>query len=329
MLRITVLSLFSFLHIISFSQNVIGRTEALLIREAKIISDKFGDRIWPGISKTPFTIVLVTDSVEYLIYHPYPSNDFTLAGKDSILQADVYKRKRTYATGLLATFPAVSGVNCIVVGTPENTGRSLTDWMITLLHEHFHQYVNSQPGYFDDVNKLNLSGGDETGMWMLNYPFPYDSLVIVTQFEKYKKALSDAVAAPGKKNNSAALQRFIGEKEKFKSLLKPDDYKYFSFQLWLEGLARYTEYKFLELLKSYKISAEIAGIKGFTPLKLFTQQFYNNELQSLKVMKLETEKRICIYPVGFAEGLLLDAVNKQWRQKYFTDKFATEKYYTQ
>ncbi len=30
--------------------------------------------------------------------------------------------------------------------------------------------------------------------------------------------------------------------------LKPDDYKYFSFQVWQEGIARYTEYKFLEAM---------------------------------------------------------------------------------
>ncbi|HMI77381.1 MAG TPA: hypothetical protein VK484_01240, partial [Ferruginibacter sp.] len=205
MLRTSVFILFLFFQLNAFSQNRIGTTEALLIREAKIISDETGDNIWAGISKTPFAIVLVTDSIEFLIYHPYPSADFKFTYSDSILQADVYSRGRTYPKNWLATFPAVSGVNCIVVGTPANTGRSLTDWMITLLHEHFHQYVNSQPGYFASVNALNLSGGDQTGMWMLNYPFPYDSVVVIEQYEKYTAALINAVNSIGKKGFIAML----------------------------------------------------------------------------------------------------------------------------
>jgi hypothetical protein len=112
-----------------------------------------------------------------------------LVGKDVLLQTDVYKRKRTYAKDLLATFPSVSGVNCIVVGTPKNTNRTLTNWMIAILHEYFHQYVNSQSNNYDAVNKLNLSSGDETGRWMLNYLFLYVIAVVVTQYEKYTKAL--------------------------------------------------------------------------------------------------------------------------------------------
>jgi hypothetical protein len=311
----------------SFSQNIIDKTEALLIKEAKTISDKFGDKIWPSLKKTPFTMVLITDSIEYLVYHPYPSSDFILVGKDEILQTEIYTRKRTYSKDLLATFPAVNGLNCIVVGTPKNTNRTLTNWMITLLHEHFHQFVNNQPNYYDEVNKLNLSGGDETGMWMLNYPFPYDSAIVVTQYEKYIKALLNAVNAIDKKEFPRLLKQFKKEKENFRRLLKKDDYKYFSFQLWQEGLASYTEYSFLESLKTYVASTEVASMKEFTPLKKYKEQFYKNELQRLQTLKLPNGKRVCIYAVGFAEGLLLDKVNKQWRSMYLKDKFSTDTYY--
>jgi len=40
------------------------------------------------------------------------------------------------------------------------------------MHEHFHQLQNGQPRYFQAVQDLGLSHGDNTGMWMLNYPFP-------------------------------------------------------------------------------------------------------------------------------------------------------------
>lgn len=323
-LSILLLCLFS---ITVSAQTGIGKTEALLIREAKTISDKLGDKIWPGIGKAPFTLVLVTDTVEYLIYHPNPSGDFQLAGKDTILQADVYQRKRTFQKYLLATFPAVNGINCIVVGTPANTGRSVTNWMITLLHEHFHQFVYDQPGYPAGVNDLNLSGGDETGMWMLNYPFPYDSLPVIKQYELFSTTLNQTL----KQAHQAALkqpyERFIREKQAFKKILSPGDYRYFSFQVWQEGLATYTEYLFLQLLKSYRLSPEVANMMGFTPLKKYTAEFYQTQLNSLAQFKLPNEKRVCFYAVGFSEGLLLDKVNPGWRKLYFKNKFATDSYF--
>ena len=42
------------------------------------------------------------------------------------------------------------------------------------MHEHFHQLQWAQPEYLKAIDDLGLSKGDATGMWMLNYPFPYD-----------------------------------------------------------------------------------------------------------------------------------------------------------
>jgi hypothetical protein len=326
--RITVLLFALFLYSNATKcESILPVKEAYLIKEAKKISQELGDKLWPGTGKIPFAIILVTNSTEFLMYHPYPSNDFAPAGNDTILKTPVYKRPRIYNKEWLATFPAVNGVNCIVVGTVANTGRSETDWMITLLHENFHQFVYSSPGYYDAVKKLNLSGGDETGMWMLNYPFPYDSMPVIKQYEKYSTALANAVKAVNKKTFKQQYRLFKKEKNKFKKILRPDDYSYFSFQLWQEGLAKYTEYKFLELLASYQMSTEILNMTGFTPIKTYTKEFYDNELKNLQILQLSAEKRICIYAVGFAEGLLLDVINKKWRRHYLVQKFSTDSFY--
>ncbi len=327
MIRFTLLLLCLFLQTNSFSQNTIGKTEALLINEAKLIADTHGDKIWKGFSTAPFIIILVTDSIEYLIHHPYPSDDFKFLYRDSILNTDVYARTRTYPKEWLATFPAVNGINCIVVGTPKNTGRTYTNWMITLLHEHFHQYVNSQPDYFEAVDKLNLSGGDKTGMWMLNYPFPYDSTVIINQYQKFTTALVEAVNNIAKKNFKKLLGVYLKEKQVFKKLLKAEDYRYFSFQLWNEGLATYTEYKFLEMLGNYKFSAAVAPLKDLIPLSQYKKEFFNAQVLNLKELKIQADKRVCFYQIGFAEGLLLDKVNKTWRNRYLRDKFSTDTYF--
>ena len=300
--------------------------DRIRIREAVEISNNLGEQIWNGISKVPFTIILVSDTIEFLVYHPYPSNDFTLLGYDSLLQSNVLYRKAQFNKHFLATFPAVNGVNCIVVGTPENTGKTSTQWIITLLHEHFHQYQYTYPDYYANVDKLGLAAEDKTGMWMLNYPFAYADININERFNKYVKCLSRVVNSITQKTFWPNFKLYITEREKFKQLLDTNDYKYFSFQIWQEGLARYTEYKFLELLKTYKPSDGIKKLTDFIPYSKYENDLYQSELQLLTDLILNKHQRICFYTIGFAEGLLLDKLNANWHDSYLTNKFYIERY---
>ena len=300
--------------------------DKIRIKEAINISNRFGDKIWPGINGVPFVVLLVTDSMEFLINHPYPSADFKVSEEDSVLKTKIYYRKKQYSKAFLATFPAVNGVNCIVAGTPENTGKNSTDWIITLLHEHFHQYQYTQKDYYSSVAALDLAGGDETGMWQLNYPFPYDSLPVNRQYVKYTSALSKAVLGIASKDFKEFFKEFVKERKKLRQLLKPADYRYLSFQLWQEGIARYTEYKFLQLLDEYTPSADIFLLADFIPFKKFKEQFYRSHLASVTALKLEKEKRVCFYDIGLAEGILLDKLNPKWCSQYLTKKFFIEKY---
>ena len=303
------------------------RTEdKIRIKEAISLSNKFGNEIWPGINDVPFVVLLVTDTMEFLINHPYPSADFKLSEEDDILQTKVFYRKQQFSKAFLATFPAVNGVNCIVVGTPENTGKSSTDWIITLLHEHFHQFQYTQKDHYASVAGLNLANGDETGMWQLNYPLPYDSMPVSSQYSKYTMALSNTVSGINNKDFRKLLTQYSSERKKLIGLFKPSDYKYFSFQLWQEGIARYTEYKFLTALDDYTPSSEATNLPNFIPFNKFREQFLKLHLGSVTALKFETEKRVCFYDIGLAEGILLDKLNPQWRSQYFASRFFLEKY---
>ena len=48
---------------------------------------------------------------------------------------------------------------------------------------------------YDKVNALDLSGDDETGMWQLNYAFPYDNSNVIEQFKKYTSALLKVISS--------------------------------------------------------------------------------------------------------------------------------------
>ena len=236
--------------------------DRIRIAEAFQLGEELQEQVWKGWSEAPFAVLLVTPEYEFLIRHPRPSDDFTLLGDDPLLKSKVYYRKRQFAPNLLATFPAVGGISTIVVGTLENTNAGdSTHWVVTLLHEHFHQWQDSQPGFYDEVNALGLARGDQTGMWMLNFPFPYDRPDVSEKFQALCSTLVAALEARGTPEFAKRLDAYLAARRAFQQMLAPDDYKYFSFQLWKEGVARYTEYRIARLAaEQVKPTAEFTAL---------------------------------------------------------------------
>ena len=134
--------------------------------------------------------------------------------------------------------PVFGPPSAIVVGEPaETVARTSTPWLIVLLHEHFHQLQNSRPGYFEAVENMGLTRGDTSGMWMLNYPFPYGSPEIAEEFKSLGKLLLASLAAA---DAQAAARKYARARERFMSRLSADDRKYLGFQIWQEGIAHCT-----------------------------------------------------------------------------------------
>ena len=304
--------------------------DRIRLAEAFRLGESLGDRIWKDWHKAPFAVVLVTPEHEFLIRHPHPSEDFTLIGYDSLLKSDVYFRKRQFSTSFLATFPAVGGVSTIVIGQAENTYKKIsTPWVITVLHEHFHQLQESQPNFYAEVEALNLSRGDKTGMWMLNYAFPYDSPEVKQQFAVLTRLLVEALKTKNQPDFSVKLAAYLKERQRLQKLLSPDDYKYLSFQLWKEGVARYTEIRIAKLAADdYKPSKEFRALKDFTSFEVVANQLMSVTLGELSTFRIENQKRELFYPLGGGEGLLLDRVNPMWQSRYLIDKFYIEKYFS-
>jgi hypothetical protein len=321
-LALLLLSLLSFTSAIAQDQPTLPATDRTRLAEAFRLGDQIGDRIWAGWSKAPFAVLLVTNDVEFLIRHPQPSADFTKLGYDALLKSDVYYRKRTMSKGFLATFPAVGGIDTIVVGQAENTWvKTSTPWVITLLHEHFHQLQDSQPTFYADVNTLNLSHGDQTGMWMLNYAFPYDRKEVEEQFLSLSKLLADAIQTKPSERK-AKVRSYLDARQKFQALLAPDDYKYFAFQFWKEGIARYTEYQAAHFATSkFRASKEFRALKDYRSFADVARTTYEEIFKQLDTQKLGESKREVVYSFGAAEGLLLDKINPDWRRRYFIEKF--------
>jgi hypothetical protein len=307
----------------------ISQADRIRLAEAFRIGEQLGDRVWKGWSKAPFAVLLVTPDYEFLVRHPSPSAEFVKTGYDTLLKSEIYYRKRVYAPNLLATFPAVNGISTIVVGQPLNTdARTSTPWVVTLLHEHFHQLQDSDPTFYPAVNALNLARGDQTGMWMLNYPFPYERDEIKKQFSILGRALADALRPASSKQFKASLRAYLEARSQLKGMLAADDYKYFSFQLWKEGVARYTEYRIARLAAtSYQPTAEFRSLEDFTAFKQVAGSIRARIMSELEAVALDKQQRVAFYAVGAAEALLLDRANPGWQQRYLTEKFTLEKFF--
>lgn len=325
-MKIILFSLILLIYSNSFAQKVpsVRFEDKVRIAEAYRIADRFADSVWTGWSETPFVIMLVDNDYEFLIGHTPTTDDFAPLGYDEILKQEVYYRNRTYDKGLLATFPAVGGIPTVVIGLPENTGLNSAGWTITLLHEHFHQYQMTNPDYFSSVESLNLSNGDQTGMWMLNYPFPYGSQEAGEHLLKVNELLSTLIVD----YDEAKYNEYVAGRQKLKEIFGDENYRYYSFQLWQEGLARYTEMKLMEKLNDgYEPTKAFQNLSDYQPMNEIIIYAFKELQQTLKNAKLSEYERVLFYTIGAGEGLLLDKVNPAWKEKYFTEKFYIENYY--
>jgi hypothetical protein len=288
------------------------------LAEVQRLAHAIQDSVWPAWESAPFAVLLLTDSVEFLLWHPRPSTDFRPLGYDSLLATDVRARPRTFAPNLLATFPAVGGVPTIVVGQPARTGKSSTEWVLTLMHEHFHQLQTSRPGYYAAVDSLQLAGGDQTGLWMLNYPFPYDSAPIQRRFAALSEALAAALAdSAARLPPVAALRRYAAARRELRTALADPDARYLAFQLWQEGVARYVEYACARAAsRAYSPSASFALLPDYVPYGEVASRLRARMLGELRTLDLGRSRRVSFYPVGAATAVLLERETSGWKHAY-------------
>lgn len=309
----------------ALSQTGLDENDRIRLAEAFRLAQKLGNRLWHNWSKTPFAVLLITKENEFLIRHPTPPADFKFIGEDFLLKSKIYIRPRQFPPNLLATFP-FEGTPTIVVGQAENTNqKNSTAWVVILLHEHFHQLQMSQSDYNTSVTELDLAGNNSNGSWMLNYAFPYKEVMVGKQFELLSRLIQETMETKNRQDFQTKLKKYLEARADLKKILSSKDYKYFSFQMWQEGIARYTQYQIAELARrKYKPTREFQNLPDYRTFSSIEQQNLQNLKNEISRMNLSDYQRTAFYPLGASEGLLLDRNNRKWRRKYFSEKFYLE-----
>jgi len=298
--------------------------DATRIREFYRVASAIQDSLWPDWGKTPDPLLLVTSDTEYLTHFPQVPKEFQKVGPD------LYSRPRQFPPSLLATFPAFGPPSVIVIGEPANTlSKTSTPWLFTVMHEHFHQLQNAQPGYFNQVEQLGLSHGDSSGMWMLNYPFPYDDAKLGQSFAHLRELLLMTLAENDPKKAAELERSYRQARKQFFAQLSSDDHKYLSFQLWQEGIARYTQVKAAEAAEDLAPSPQFAALPDFTSFRVYGAAARAQTLDELKHVDLSRSRREVVYSFGAAEGFLLDRIRPGWKSEYFRYLLTTEPLFQQ
>jgi hypothetical protein len=153
---------------------------------------------------------------------------------------------------------------------------------------------------------------------------------VAQQFSVAARALRAALGARKGKDFRDKLAAYLSERQRLRDLLAADDYKYLSFQLWKEGVARYTEYRVAkEAAARYKPTKEFASLKDFTPFAEDAARSLIVVMSDLEKMSLSERRRTAFYPFGAAEALLLDRARPRWQEKYFIEKFSLDHLFAQ
>jgi len=293
--------------------------DATRIAEFYRLAPQIQDKLWPGWSKVPAPLLLITSDTEYLTHFPEPPKEFQKVGDD------LYARPRQFSPSLQATFPAFGFPPVIAIGEPMATqSQTSTPWLFVVMHENFHQMQWAQPGYLKALDDLGLSKGDTTGMWMLNYPFPYDVPEIAESFAHLRDTLLAALSEVDQQKFAPLAKAYLKERKAFMAQFLPGDRKYFSFQLWQEGVARYTQIKSAEAAADYQPSAGFAALPDYTPFSKYALTARARTLDELAHIDMAKSKRDVVYSFGAAEALLLDRISPGWKDDYFKHLLTTE-----
>jgi len=276
------------------------------VAAAQRFASEVGDTIWPGYGDAPFGVLLLEQDREVLACRSSPPSQFSPLGVDPATRCETFSRARSGMPETIeAAMPIFGPPSTIVVGTPASVGRGLGGWTHTLLHEHFHQWQSALPGYYAGVDALDLKNGDETGMWMLNFPFPYDAPDALAAHSAASLALAEAIAARGRPNFAERLTIYFERRAQFANAVGAQNWRYAELQLWQEGVARWSE---IEL-----------GLRYPDPeVHASAQALQERTLAQLASPDLSASQRTFAYSFGAGEAMILEACNPTWRAEYPT-----------
>ena len=271
--------------------------------------------IWPGfdLSKRPF-LVYVPEHWALIFncphnvegFSPYP-DDWPDLGAPALYHHGTY---RNLVGQLAFNFEIDSVVTC-AVGLPEKFTESFENPTLSafsyIVHEEFHQY---QRGSFGEIQ------------WAREERYPIQDVENSSLAYLEMAVLVDALTAMKTDDREKCLELiglFIALRNQRWSLSGPFVEKYEQGQEINEGTAKYIELKSVDLMTGLKYESSLHGltkplIESFSTISMpdFLIDIFQKYMDNGCVSP-EDVIRNRIYPVGSAQGFLLDYLGIDWK----------------
>lgn len=184
-----------------------------------------------------------------------------------------------------------------------------------ILHEAFHVY-----------QKRMASGKNANEMIVSQYPLldPVNNSLYVLEGQ----IIRDALFSEGKKECLEKIKQFAAVRTYRQSLLDSIFVEYENLNEFVEGTAKYVEYKFLEIGERIKPIDEMYYHHGFYGYhKVLSNQFRNKINDMVNIVAVNDNRfgnkfgsgplRFKLYDLGACQALLLDKVAPEWKKKIF------------
>jgi len=272
------------------------------------------DSVWPGydLAQKPF-IVYIPEKWALLFNYTKEVDGFTAYPEDWPDLGDnvlFYQGQYKHLAGQLAfNLP----VDTVEVAAVNFSGQSEVDFFSYVVHENFHQYqkYGKHPAFgeipWEREEKYPIEDSNNTALACIEMRLLLDALV--------------AAYADNKKEAEEYVKQFVAVRNHRWTRGGPFVARYEQGKEINEGTAQYVEIKSISLMKQVNYKSSLSGLTSslhndFSSismpallLKDFQQRMTGHSISP------EDMPRNRIYPVGSAQGFLLDYFNMDWKSK--------------
>ena len=290
------------------NKDILTSDEIAAVKDVYEYLDSYGDDIFKGIKRST-DLIIFNDSYEFLICNNEVASGWNFISSNADLNKNIYNRKADNPQAFAAfvgdkwigSMSTKNRLNKYIVNSvpvffpPQIIIVDDEQYKAVIIHEMVHAYeANNNNTRFVKIQTLHDI--------CENY---YDNQTFNEIMAQEAYYLELAISAPKYEDVLDYSKKFLELRERRRkeckmSMIEIQNEVDFE---WLEGLARYAEYK-----ASTNSNSMVA----------------KNLLDIDQKVKIKGDERY--YTLGMAQALILDKLHKDWKDFVFTDDFSMEEY---
>jgi hypothetical protein len=334
-----------------FSQNVdelkINPLQFISLKEMRNITNTLGNEFYSECDFAKIPVLFYRPNVQELLFnYPHKPNGFSMyKGFSPFTDEIIYVRNDTtiFKIDDQNTSTEIEGIPVLVVADYFSRMRNqmsdiirnrdsdfIYDWLEKwnfipspydeiklILHEAFHVFQNKKaPNKY--ANETIVSA----------YPLldPINNALYVLE----GNILRDALLTESSTIKEEKIKEFVAVRTYRQSFLKREVTEYENLNEYVEGTAKYIEYKFLKIGEKVQPVKEMFYQNGFNGYKGILSRQFKEEIENMvKIVSVSDNRfgnkfgtgpmRFRLYGLGACQALLLDEVMPAWKTKIFED----------